>query len=181
MHAKKCKNSRRHIVKHDSSALGKSLQLPYGRRLKDIEGSKKYKTRKKSFPSQGNSDQSDELSRNFVDDYELRILYGDSTGDPGGGGDADQGDQNSEADRQGRSKCLRCQMCDYCPDCDRDSRGPSARGRPQPPDAAKCRDECRPKRRASLRIVRHDSSSESSGLRSRIPTSVSLTGDEITY
>ena len=104
MYAKKCKNSRRHIVKYDSSALGKSLQLPYGRRLKDIEGSKKYKTRKKSFPCQRNSDQRDELSSNFVDDHELGILYGGRTGYAGGGRDTDQGDQNSEADGQGSSE-----------------------------------------------------------------------------
>lgn len=115
MHAKECKNSRRQIIQDDSSALGKSLQLPYWGRLENIEGSKKYKTGKESFPFQRNCDQSEELSRDFVDDHKLGVLYGGRTGDAGGGRYADRGDQNSKSDSQRSSKGWRNQVCNCSP------------------------------------------------------------------
>ena len=80
MHANEGKNSCRHVIQDDSGALGKSLQLPDRRRLDDVEGSEKYKTRQKSFPLQRHLDQRNELSSNFIDYDKLRILHGCSTG-----------------------------------------------------------------------------------------------------
>ena len=90
MHDKKCKNSRRYIIQDDTGAFGKSLQLPYRGRLENIEDSKKYKTRQKSFPRQGYSYQCDELSRNLVDHHKLRVLHGGRTGNAAGGRNTDQ-------------------------------------------------------------------------------------------
>ena len=93
MHRGKCKNPGRNIIEDDSGAFGKLLELPHRRRLDDIERSEKYKTREQSFPCQRGSDEGDELSGDFVDDYELRIFDGGGAGYAGGGGDADQCDQ----------------------------------------------------------------------------------------
>ena len=56
MHQNESENSRRDIIENDSGALGKFLQLAHRRRLDDIERSKKYKTREKSLPCEGDRD-----------------------------------------------------------------------------------------------------------------------------
>jgi hypothetical protein len=94
MHYSRGKNSCRHIVEHDSGALGEFLQLAHRRRLDDVERSKKYKTGEESFPCQGNGDESDELSGDFIDDDELGIFAAGGAGDAGGGRDADQNDED---------------------------------------------------------------------------------------
>jgi hypothetical protein len=53
MNSYKSENSCRHIIEHDSGAVGKLLQLAHWRRLHDVEHSEKYKARKKSFPCSG--------------------------------------------------------------------------------------------------------------------------------
>ena len=63
----------RDIVEHDPGAFRKSFQLSNGRRLDDVEDSKKYKTGEKSFPRERNGNQGNELSGNLVDDYEAGI------------------------------------------------------------------------------------------------------------
>ena len=76
MHPNESENSGRNIIEDDSGAIWKFLQLPHRRRLDDIEGSEKYKTREKSFPRQRDSDQGDQLTGDFVDDDELGIFGG---------------------------------------------------------------------------------------------------------
>ena len=76
LHDYKRVNSCGHIVEHDPAAFGQSFQLAYGRRLEDVERSKKYKADKKGFPSQGDSDESDQLSCDFVDDDIWGIFAG---------------------------------------------------------------------------------------------------------
>ena len=93
MHYDEGKNSCRDIIEHDSGAFGKFLQLAHRRRLDDIERSKKYKTGEESFPREGDGDEGDELSGDFVDDDELGIFASGGAGDAGGGGNADQGDE----------------------------------------------------------------------------------------
>jgi len=93
MHRDQRENSGCNIIENDSGTFWKLLQLPHRRRFDDIERSKKYKTREQSFPRQRDSDESDELSGDFVDDYELRIFDGGGAGNAGSGGDADQRDQ----------------------------------------------------------------------------------------
>jgi hypothetical protein len=89
MHRNERENPCRQIIEDDSGAFWKLLQLPHRRRLDDIECSKKYKTREQSFPRQRDSDERDELTGDFVDDYELGIFGGGGAGHAGGGGDAD--------------------------------------------------------------------------------------------
>ena len=74
MHDYESENAGCHIVKYDSGAVWKLLQLPHRRRLDDIERSKKYKTREKSFPCHRDRDQGDQLSGNLVDNDELRVF-----------------------------------------------------------------------------------------------------------
>jgi len=76
MHRNESENPGRNIIEDDSGALWKFLKLTHRRRLDDIESSKKYKTREQSFPHQRDSDESDELSGDFVDDDELGIFGG---------------------------------------------------------------------------------------------------------
>ena len=97
MHSNKSKNSCCHIIEHNSGAVGKSLQLPHWRRLHDVEHSKKYKARKKTFPCERDRDQGDELARDLVDDDELRIFSYGGMCYASSGGDADQRDQHRES------------------------------------------------------------------------------------
>ena len=76
MHGNEGENSCRNIVEYDSGAFGKSFQLPYRRRLNNIEGSKKYKTREKCFPCERDGDERDQLTGDFVNHDELRIFDG---------------------------------------------------------------------------------------------------------
>ena len=66
--------SGREVVEHDTGTFWKLLQLPDRRRLDDIEGSEKYKAREKSFPSERDGDDCNQLSCNFIDDYEFRVF-----------------------------------------------------------------------------------------------------------
>lgn len=79
MHPNQSQNSCGNIIEHNSRSLRKLLQLPHRRRLDDIESSKKYKTREKSFPCERNSDQRNQLAGDFVDDNNLRIFAAQSS------------------------------------------------------------------------------------------------------
>ena len=74
MHRREGEKSSCNIIEHDSDPFRKLLQLPNWRRLEDIEGSKEYKTRQKSFPRQGDGDQRDQLSGNLVNNDQLWIF-----------------------------------------------------------------------------------------------------------
>jgi hypothetical protein len=87
----------RDIVEHDPAAFRKSFQLSNGKRLEDVEDSKKYKTGKKSFPRERNGNQGNELSGDLVDDYEVGVFSGGGARDTGGGGDRDEGDDDRES------------------------------------------------------------------------------------
>ena len=64
------------VIEHNAGSFGKLFQLADRRGLDDVKDSEKYKTGKESFPREGHGDQSDELSRDFVNDDELRVLPG---------------------------------------------------------------------------------------------------------
>jgi len=91
-------DSRGDVVEHDSGAFWKFLQLSNGRWLDDIERSKKYKTSEKSFPRERDRDEGDELSGNFIDHDELRILGGGGACHLSGGGEADEDDDEYQGD-----------------------------------------------------------------------------------
>ena len=76
MHPNESEKPGRNIIEDDSGAFWKLLQSPHRRRLDDIEGSEKYKTREQSFPRQRDGDERNQLSGDFVDDDELRIFGG---------------------------------------------------------------------------------------------------------
>ena len=106
-----CIQTCRDVVEHDSGSFRKLFQLANGRRLDDIEGSKKYKTRKKSFPCERSTDKSDELADNFIDDYELWVFLGESACHPRGRRDADQSDSGRENDDDEDTCRLRHVVC----------------------------------------------------------------------
>ena len=202
MHYSQRENSGRDIVEHDSSAFWKSFQLPHRRRLDNIECSKKYKTREKSFPRERNGDQGDQLACDFVDHDKLRIFRCRGPRHSSGSGNAHQRDQRgqSDCDRSAQRGCQR--VCNSGPDNYRgsgcpgpgpgtqvadseescDHRCPERGARAGPFDFAQGR--LRDSRRDAAATVRgrglHASSSWSSGVRSLIPSSVSAVGDEIT-
>ena len=99
MHDDQSIESRTQVIHYDAGAFRQPLEPADRRRLQDIEDTKKYKAGEKSFPSERNSDEGDELPGNFVDHYELGIFEGGGAGNPGGGGDSDQGDGGSGQDR----------------------------------------------------------------------------------
>jgi hypothetical protein len=74
MHANQRVQSRADVVDYDACAFRKLLQPSYWKRLQDVEYPKKYKARQKRFPSQGSTHQSDQLSGDFIDHDELRVL-----------------------------------------------------------------------------------------------------------
>ncbi len=139
MHANESKNSCRHIIKDDSNAFGKSLQLPDGRGLDDVEGSEKYKTRQKRFPPQRYRDQRDELPGNFINHHKLGILHGGRTGYARGSRNADQRDENSEGDCQRSPQGWRGDVGNSSPKRDRSGRCPGARTGLQSPNAPESR------------------------------------------
>ncbi len=81
MHEDERINSRAQIVDHDAGAFGEVFQPSNGKWLPHIEDSEEYKAREKSFPSQWDGDQGDQLSRNFINDNKLRIFQAGSTRD----------------------------------------------------------------------------------------------------
>src|ERR1700751_4852714 len=146
MHRNERENPRRNIVEYDPGAFWKSLQLSDQRRLHDIEDSKKYKTGGKSFPCERDSDERDQLSGDFVDDYELGIFGGGSAGHAGGGGDADQDDESGEGEGN-RDLQRRRYAIDGCsPDQDRRGGGPCSWAGMEAADSTEGRDQRGPER-----------------------------------
>ena len=66
--------SRSQVIHHNAGALGQPLQSPNRKRLPNIEDTEEYKAREKSFPSQRDGDERNQLPRNFIDDDELRVF-----------------------------------------------------------------------------------------------------------
>ena len=106
-------NSGCDIIEHYAYAFWQSFQLSDGRRLEDVEDSKKYKTGQKSFPFERDGDERDELAGDLVDDNEAGVFAGGGTGDAGSGGNTYEGDDDREGDedrcahgiRQGVGEC----------------------------------------------------------------------------
>ena len=78
------------VVDYYSDAFWQSLQLTHRRWLQDIEDTKKYKAREKSFPSERDSNQRDQLACNFVNHHKLRIFQARWAGSARSGWDSDQ-------------------------------------------------------------------------------------------
>ena len=66
--------SRCQVIHHNAGALGQPLQSANRKRLPNIEDTEEYKAREKSFPSQRDGDECNQLPRNFIDDDELRVF-----------------------------------------------------------------------------------------------------------
>jgi hypothetical protein len=92
MHEDESVESRTQVIYYDASAFGQPLEPADRWRLQNIEDTKKYKASEKSFPSEWNRDEGDELSGDFVNHDKLRIFLAGGAGHLCGGGDADQGD-----------------------------------------------------------------------------------------
>src|ERR1700730_5315507 len=71
-----------------------TFEPAYGRRLNDIEYSKKYKAQEQRLPRYRHRDQSDELPGNFVDHHKLRVFQATGPGDAGGGRNSSHNRQN---------------------------------------------------------------------------------------
>ena len=98
MHDNESVNSCCDIVEHDTGPFGQTFQLANRRRLENVECSKKYKTSEESLPRQGNSDEGDELSGDFVDDDKLRVFGAGGARDLGSSRNADQSYEDRESD-----------------------------------------------------------------------------------
>ena len=66
--------TRSQVIHDNAGALRQPFQSPNRKRLPNIEDTEEYKARKKSFPSQRDGDEGNQLSCNFIDDYELRVF-----------------------------------------------------------------------------------------------------------
>lgn len=82
------------IVEHNPASFWQSFELSDGRRLEDVEDSKKYKTGEESFPRKWDGHEGYELSRYLVDDDEARIFYVGGVRNPGGGRNPDECDNS---------------------------------------------------------------------------------------
>src|SRR5215472_190084 len=114
----------RDIVEHDPGAFRKPFQLSNRKRLEDVEGSKKYKTGKKSFPRERNRNQGNELCDDLVDDYEVGVFSRAGARDTGGGGDRDEGDNDGESHYGGSARGRGQRMSEYRPEQHCRGRGP---------------------------------------------------------
>ena len=94
MHRAQRVETRGNIVQHNPCAFRKRLQLSHRRRFNDIEGTKKYKARQKRFPCERHGDQSNQLTRHFIDHHKLRIFYSRASRDLCSRGNADQRDHH---------------------------------------------------------------------------------------
>jgi len=74
LHDKQGVEARADIVDHYARTFWQPLQLPYWRRLPDIEASKKHKTRQQAFPRNRGGNQRNQLPCNFINDDELGIF-----------------------------------------------------------------------------------------------------------
>jgi hypothetical protein len=92
MHDEQSINPGAQIVHHNARAFGQPLQSPDWERFPDIEDTEEYKAGEKSFPSERDGNERDQLAGDFIDDYELGIFRGGGAGGAGGGGDSDEGD-----------------------------------------------------------------------------------------
>ena len=90
MHDSERINPGAQIVDNNARALGESLQSADWKRLPHIEHTEEYKARKKSFPSEGDGDERDQLPGDFVDDDELRIFRAVGSGHRRRRGDSDE-------------------------------------------------------------------------------------------
>jgi len=86
------------IVEHDPASFWQSFELSDGRRLEDVEDSKKYKTGEESFPRQWDGDEGYELPCHLVDDDEARIFHAGGARNLCGGRNPDECDYNGEHD-----------------------------------------------------------------------------------
>jgi len=66
--------SRSQIIHHYTGTLGQPFQSPNWKRLPNIEDTEEYKAREKSFPSERDGDECNQLPCNFIDDNELRVF-----------------------------------------------------------------------------------------------------------
>ena len=74
MHDRERIKPRSQIVYHNARALGQPLKPSNRKRLEDIEDTEKYKAREKSFPSERDGDERNQLSSGFVNDNELWVF-----------------------------------------------------------------------------------------------------------
>jgi hypothetical protein len=135
-----------YVVQNNSSTFGQLLQLPHWRRLHNIEGSKKYKTRQKTFPCHRSADERDQLARDFVNDDVLRIFIAGCARNPGCRGNTDRGSQNRERERSSRAQIGRQTATDGSPPKDGGRRSPGPRPGLQPANPKESRDQRCPER-----------------------------------
>ena len=74
MHYAQRVETRCNVVQHNPGTFRKRLQLSHRRRFDDIENTKKYKARQKRFPCERHGDESQQLTRHFIDHHKLRIF-----------------------------------------------------------------------------------------------------------
>ena len=118
------------VIEHNPRALWEFFQLAHGRGLDDVKGSKKYKTRKESFPFERGSDEGNELSGHFVDYHELGIFPAGGSGDLSGGWDADERNQNREGNDSSCSGTVGDEISQCGPEEDGGGGSPGARSGP---------------------------------------------------
>jgi hypothetical protein len=195
MHNSESVQSGGYVVQHNSGAFRKCFQLSHRGRFHDIEDTKKYKAHDKRFPCQRHCDQSHQLAGNLINYNNLRVFRSRAARHLRRGRNCDQRDRHGQHYCKRRSQQRRKRVRQSRPQQHRCRRSPSPRTRPNPPDTEKRGDQRGPPRGsagsardsrrdypATVRFRRnlHDSSSESSGVLSRICSSASVTGDGIT-
>jgi len=89
------------IIEHDPASFWQSFELSDGRRLENVEDSKKYKTGEESFPRERNGDKGYELSRYLVDNHEARIFCPRGARHQRSGRNPDDCDQHGKCDGDG--------------------------------------------------------------------------------
>ena len=99
LHDNESKQASAQVINHDSGAFGKVFQLAYRGWLKGIERSKKYKAHKKRFPTHRGCDESNQLSRDFVDDDKLRIFKSGRARHESSGGNSDRDREQGQGGR----------------------------------------------------------------------------------
>ncbi len=94
MHHAQRVETRGNVVQHNPGTFRKRFQLSHRRRFDDIENTKKYKARQKRFPCERHGDESEQLTRYFIDHHKLRIFSSGASRNLGRRRNGDQRDRH---------------------------------------------------------------------------------------
>src|SRR5438270_627834 len=126
---------RPHVVHHDACSSRQLFQTAQGERLHYVKATKEYKTGKKVFPIERNTEQRNQLARHLVDHHKAGVFAPALPRHHGRSWNAEQRDGRRQSHAGTEHPARRQPSRHRPPERNRDRRGPGARTRLQLPNA----------------------------------------------